>query len=343
MANYSDIIRNFARKKILVVGDLILDRYILGSCTRISPEAPVPVVLEEKSFYTPGGAANVAHNLGSLGAHVTQVGKIGNDFEGQILKRLLKQRGVDINGVFVDKRIPTTTKTRVMAQRQQIVRVDRERVKENGEEVIKRKILVFLEKHIPECDGLILSDYGKGLISREIVSKARDLALAHKKIIIIDPKVEHFGYYRHVTAITPNRKEAENAIRNLKIQEDAGAKLGIRFDSLDTDDLINQAGQRLLKYLELESLLITLGERGMRLFEKGKKPFAIKTQAKEVLDVSGAGDTVISVFTLALTAGATKVQAAQMANAAAGVVVGKLGTVPVTKEELTAALKGIKA
>ncbi|MBF0478609.1 MAG: D-glycero-beta-D-manno-heptose-7-phosphate kinase [Candidatus Omnitrophica bacterium] len=334
---YADIVKRFKSKTIMVIGDVILDRYIKGTVSRISPEAPVPVLLQEKFFYTPGGAANVAHNLRKLGANVMQVGRIGNDFEGQLLKRELKRKDINTNGIFLDNKAPTITKTRVMAQHQQIVRIDQEQVRGENRQV-QEKILQFIEKHIAECDGIILSDYGKGVITSELVEFVCHLALRKKKIITVDPKVGHFSYYRKVTSITPNLKEAENAIRNIKITSTAPT-LDITVDRLGTDEEIDLAGQELMRYLDLESLLITLGEKGMRLFEKNKKSFSIPTQAQEVFDVTGAGDAVISVFTLALTAGADKRQSAKMANAAAGVVVGKLGVYAVSVEELLDAIK----
>jgi D-glycero-beta-D-manno-heptose-7-phosphate kinase len=340
MSVYSKFIANFSKKNILVIGDIILDRYIQGGVSRISPEAPVPVVLEDKSFYTPGGSANVAFNLSSLGARVTQVGRIGNDFEGQILKRQLKKKGININGILIDRNVPTVTKTRVIAQHQQIVRIDREKVHCAGDKAVSKKFLNFITKGLDAFDAVIISDYGKGMITPELVALTCSMAIQKKKIITVDPKVEHFSYYSRVTAITPNKKETENAIRNIKIRDNTGYRLAVNNDQLETFKEIDLAGQQLLKFLELDSLLITLGEQGMRLFEKGKKPVSIKTKVREVYDVSGAGDAVISVFTLALTAGATKRQAAKLSNLAAGIVVGKMGAVAVTKEELLAATKG---
>ncbi|MCK5083831.1 MAG: D-glycero-beta-D-manno-heptose-7-phosphate kinase [Candidatus Omnitrophica bacterium] len=339
MGTYEHIFSKFGRKNILVIGDVILDQYIQGSVSRISPEAPVPVVLEKDSFYTPGGAANVAHNLRGLGAKVTLIGRIGNDPEGQILKRQLRKEGVGIRGLFTGKRLPTICKTRVIAQGQQVVRIDREKIGGSGEKDIQRNIYRFIESNLKTFDAIIISDYGKGLITSDLVNFVRVQALAKKKIILVDPKVEHFSYYRNVTAITPNLKEAENAIRNIKITSKSAGQLGIHSDKLEKDKDINLAGVELLRYLELDALLITLGERGMRLFEKGKNPVSIKTKAQEVYDVSGAGDAVISAFTLSLTAGATKRQAAQIANFAGGIVVGKMGAVAVSKEELLKAIK----
>lgn len=335
-----NIISKFNKSNILVVGDIILDQYIKGSVSRLSPEAPVPVIVQEESFYKAGGAANVANNLTSLNARVTLVGKIGSDPEGKIILAELKKRTIDTKGIFIDRSLPTILKTRVMAQHQQIVRIDREKIKENGDTKMNEQIFAFLEKNIGHFDAVVLSDYGKGIISADLIDFVCKLALAKKKIIAVDPKVEHFKYYRCVTAITPNLKETENAIRNIKITSNAPHRLGIHVDRLETDEEIDLAGAELLKYLDLESLLITLGERGMRLFERDKKPVYITTKAREVFDVTGAGDTVIAVFTLALSSGASKEEAAHIANSAAGVVVGKMGAATLTPQELMEAVKG---
>ncbi len=339
MVTYKGIISKFKGKKILVVGDVILDRYISGTVSRISQEAPVPVVLEENFSYKPGGAANVAHNLAVLGAEVTQVGRIGNDFEGQLLKRDLKRKNIDISGIVFDKNAPTITKTRVIAQHQQVVRIDKEKVGAGLGKAATDKIFHFLKQHIAKANAVIISDYGKGMITPELVELVRACAAQNKIPVTVDPKVEHFGCYKNVTCITPNLKEAENAIRNIKISQKDGSLLDLTNDKLKTIKEIEVAGEKLLKYLDLDSLLITLGEHGMRLFEKGKKPYAIETKAREVFDVTGAGDAVISVFTLALTAGATKRQAAELSNYAAGVVVGKMGAVAVTQQEILEATK----
>ena len=340
MTHYSQIISRFSKKRILVVGDIILDQYIKGNVSRLSPEAPVPVVVEEESFYTPGGAANVAHNLKTLGAKVAVIGRIGSDPEGAILRKQLKKIGIKTDGLFVDRKLPTITKTRVIAQHQQVVRIDREKTKLQADPNVTQKILHTIKKDMDRFDAVIISDYGKGLITADLVNLICALGQRKNKIITVDPKVEHFNYYRKVTAITPNLKETENAIRNIKITSSSPHRLGVQFDKLETDDQINNAGIELLRYLGLGSLLITLGEHGMRLFEKGKKPIHIKTKAKEVYDVTGAGDAVISAFTLALTAGATKHEAAELSNFAAGIVISKLGAVAVTKDELLEATKG---
>jgi len=332
------IISRFRGKKILVVGDIILDQYIQGSVDRISPEAPVPVVLQDgDSRFTPGGAANVANNLSSLGAQVVLVGQVGRDREEKILRSELKKRRVNTIGLMADPQGVTSLKTRIIAQHQQLVRVDRE----NGVSVnpeICRKILAFIEKNFKNFDAIILSDYGKGVITKDLVRRVCALKRRHKKVVTVDPKVEHFNYYNQVTCITPNRKETENAIRNIIITHAKGRQLKIKNDKLKTMKDVRMAGQEILNYLSLESLLITLGEHGMYLFEKGQEPFLIGTKAKEVFDVTGAGDTVISVFTLSLAAGASKQEAAILANYAAGIVVAKTGAVAVTPNELLAAI-----
>ncbi len=336
MSKYKAIINKFNKKKILVVGDLILDHYIRGSVSRISPEAPVPIVLQEEEFYRPGGSANVANNLSTLGAKVTLVGRIGDDKEGRELIKQVKGHKINTKGIFIDSKTPTILKTRILAHHQQVVRVDREKTKE-ADVNVNQKIAQFIISEMNHHDAVILSDYGKGVITSELVPQVCAAGLQKKVIVTVDPKVEHFGYYRRVTGITPNLKETENAIRDIKIKSPKGSRLGVHIDKLTSDHEINLAGQELMKYLDLESLLITLGEHGMRLFEKGKQPVSIKTNAKEVYDVTGAGDTVISLYTLSLAAGATKFQAADIANSAAGIVVGKLGAATVTKEELLTA------
>lgn len=334
------IISHFPRKKILVVGDVILDQYLRGTVSRISPEAPVPIVLQEGSpSYTPGGAANVANNLKSLGGQVTLVGKIGPDEEGRILLKDLKKRKIATAGIFIDKRIPTILKTRIMAHHQQVLRLDREKLQDFGNDLLTDRMVKFIRDHLDDFDAIIISDYGKGVITPTLLSQVCSFAIKKKKIITVDPKVEHFGFYSGVTAITPNKKETENAIRDIKITHPSGRKLAIHADTLQNDGEVDGAGQALLKFLNLECLLITLGEQGMRLFERGKKPTHILTKAREVFDVTGAGDTVISVFTLSLTAGAIPREAAELANHAAGIVVGKMGAVAVTPRELSQAIK----
>jgi len=335
MVSHKQIVKNFKGKKILVIGDVILDQHICGTVSRISPEAPVPVVLQKGNpTFAPGGAANVAANLKTLGAQVTLVGRIGQDPEGKIFLQCLNSMKISSAGIIVDKDFPTIVKTRIMAQHQQMVRVDREAPAKEEDPKLLKKAVSLLKKKIDKIDAVIISDYGKGMISRALVEEICRLAERQGKIITVDPKVEHFAFYQKVTAITPNRKEAENAIRNIKITSSGRRTLALNSDRLETYADVERAGRQLVKFLDLESLMITLGEQGMCLLEKGKKPVHIHTKAKEVFDVTGAGDTVISVFTLALTAGANKRQAADLANDAAGIVVGQMGAVSVSAAEL---------
>ena len=337
MSKYNNIIRHFKGKRLLVIGDVVLDQYIKGSVSRISPEAPVPIVLQEESFYTPGGAANVANNLASLGAQVSLVSKIGDDLEGGILKRELQKRHIATHGIFIDSNIDTIFKTRIMAQHQQIVRLDRERLGQPGKDLVKEsKIFPYLQRHMKDFQAVIISDYGKGLIDAKLLALVQGLASRYKLPVVVDPKLENLREYGAVTCITPNKKEAEAALKN--ISEENRQQFNIRSTKLDSKEDIEVNGRGLLNFLGIESLLITLGEQGMYLFEHHQKPFPIPTMARQVFDVSGAGDTVISVFTLCLAAGADKFEAAKMANYAAGIVVGKMGAVAVELPELKQAI-----
>ena len=337
MSKYNGIIRHFKGKRLLVIGDAVLDQYIKGSVSRISPEAPVPIVLQEESFFTPGGAANVANNLASLGADVTLVSKIGNDIEGSILKRELLKRHIHTNGLFIDSNIDTIFKTRIIAQHQQIVRLDRETLGRRSLDLIKEgKILPYLRRHMKDFQAVIISDYGKGLIDSRLLAQVHELAFSYKLPVVVDPKLEDLREYGQVSCITPNKKEAEAALKN--ISESTRKAFGIRSTKLETQEDIEANGCGLLNFLGIESLLITLGEHGMYLFEQNKKPFPIPTKAAQVFDVSGAGDTVISVFALCLAAGTDKPQAAKIANYAAGIVIGKMGSVAVELDELKQAM-----
>ncbi|MCK9430320.1 MAG: D-glycero-beta-D-manno-heptose-7-phosphate kinase [Candidatus Omnitrophica bacterium] len=337
MKNLRKIIGKFNKARILVIGDLILDEYIWGSVERISPEAPVPVLWANKRTFVPGGTANVANNIRSLGAQVSLLGVTGDDANSKILFAELKKRKINTNGIFIERKRHTTVKTRILAGHQQVVRVDWEHTHALPDE-LNAKILKYIEKNIGSFDAVIIEDYGKGVINVELLDKLVSLAKARKKIITVDPKEENFQYYRGVTAITPNRKELENAIRNLKIKDNSN-RFKINTDKLFTDKDIDSAAQQIVRYLNLDSILVTLGEQGMKLLEKNGRLTHIPTQAQEVFDVSGAGDTVISSFTLALCAGASKLEAAHIANFAAGIVVGKLGTAVINSRELLERIK----
>ena len=309
-------IPHFPRANILVVGDLMLDEFVWGKVSRISPEAPVPVVWVQSESVMPGGAANVANNIRALGGQVTMVGVVGEDRWGSVLLAELASREVETSGVFKVAR-PTTVKTRVIAHHQQVVRVDREQREPLPSAVVERLTRVVTEQ-MNDVDALIIEDYGKGVITRQLLETVIPVARKHKKIITVDPKQEHFDLYRRVTALTPNRAEAGEAVGR----------------ELESNTDVQRAGEEILRRLECDGLLVTLGEDGMCVFERSGRKTLIPTVAQEVFDVAGAGDTVIATFTLALASGATMEQAARLANYTAGIVVGKLGVAVTTPEEL---------
>ncbi len=321
-STFADCINKFPKKRILVIGDLLLDQYVWGDVSRISPEAPVPVMWVKKEDFIPGGACNVANNLAKFGAQVLLAGVIGKDVRGELLKDRLEERNIVIDGVFADGKRPTSLKTRVIAHSQQVVRIDREDISAIVGSVA-RKIIDYVEQNIQEVDGVIIEDYGKGVVSPELLKSIVSIARKNGKIVAVDPKENHFSYYKGVNVITPNNHEAARAV-------------GFPLDN--TED-IKKAGEKLLKKLKTDSILITLGEEGMMVFEKGKKPHRIPTFAQEVFDVSGAGDTVIAAYTLSMVCGVSSLMAAHIANCAAGVVVGKVGTAVVSRDELLARVK----
>lgn len=316
---YSKILHECKKKKILVIGDLILDRYIWGKVNRISPEAPVPVVEVSHENFLLGGAANVAHNIISLGAHATIVGIAGKDRGGDIIKKMMEEKGINCEGVFFGSRA-TTVKTRVIAHSQQVVRFDRED-KTRMEGKMLGGIIEYVGNVLSGHDAVIISDYKKGVVSAELVKGIMTKARTKNVFISVDPKVGHFHYYQHVSLITPNVNEASVAS-------------GI--DIRDEKSLM-EAGKLLLKKVPCEAVLITRGEQGMSLF-RDDTVVHIPTAAKNVYDVTGAGDTVIAAFTLAHAAGAKMEEAAVIANHAAGIVVGEVGTAVVTPEQLRKSL-----
>jgi len=314
------LIPKFGRTRVLVIGDLMLDEFIWGRVSRISPEAPVPVVWIQRESTMPGGAANVANNIRALGGHVNIVGTVGRDRWGETLLKDLSSRQMGVGGIVrVDR--PTTVKTRVIAHHQQVVRVDREQLEPLPSRVVDQ-LIAAVKKQLVDVDAVVIEDYGKGVIARQLLEAIVPLVRAKRKIITVDPKQEHFDLYRGVTALTPNRQEAGEAVGR----------------ELETGEEIRQAGEEILRRLHSDALLITLGEDGMCLFERNGRRTMIPTVAQEVFDVAGAGDTVIATFTLALASGATLEQAARIANHAAGVVVGKVGVAVVTPSELRAKL-----
>ena len=310
------IIRRFKDKKVMVLGDLMLDKYIWGDVSRISPEAPVPVVAVRKDTSCLGGAGNVAHNLSSLGAKPFLVGVVGDDGEGRWIKRQLPES----RGVFLDKKRPTTVKTRIIAHHQQVVRVDFEK-RSPISETLRQRIVKFLREE--QGDGLLISDYNKGIVNPELVGPVLADARSRGIPVFVDPKVENFRLFSPVTLLTPNHIEAEKIVGH----------------ECRTDAQVERAGFEILSLISSRYLFLKRGEQGMTAFEKDRPPIHIPTIAKEVFDVTGAGDTVIAVAALALLGGATIREAAVISNAAAGLVVGKIGTATASPGELLAALE----
>ncbi len=315
------IIDGFRKARILVIGDLIMDHFIWGRVRRISPEAPVPVVEVTSESILLGGGANVVHNIHSLGGRCLVTGVVGRDEDGKRLVRMLKEKGIPPDGIVMDGKRPTTIKTRIIAHNQQVVRFDREN-KDKIESVITDRVAGYIKKVIKDVDLVVISDYAKGLITDSLVDGVRTLAGRYCKQVAVDPKVEHFEYYRGVSIVTPNNLEASLAA-GVEIVDEAS---------------LHRAGEILFNRLNCDALLITRGEHGMTLFE-GKERTHIPTVAREVYDVSGAGDTVIGVVALALASGANFKEASVLANFAAGVVVGKIGTATLTPQELIQAVK----
>jgi rfaE bifunctional protein kinase chain/domain len=311
-------------KRILVIGDLMLDEFVWGKVGRISPEAPVPVVEVTGESFFPGGAANVARNLREFLDKVSVIGLIGKDRSGQQLHDLLRQRKIDISDSIEDEKFPTTVKTRIIARHQQVVRVDREKIVRPSTAQIG-KVVAGVRKKLPSIDAIIFEDYGKGFLTRELVSQVARDARAAKKIVTADPNPHNPIDWSGMTAAKPNRAEAFLAAGIPSRDSDLPPNKDV--------DLV-RAGKELLQKWGLQYLLVTLGEHGVMFFEKGKRPHHIPTKARDVFDVSGAGDTAIALFTLALVCNATPLEAALIANHASAVVVGKLGTATVTRDEL---------
>jgi D-beta-D-heptose 7-phosphate kinase/D-beta-D-heptose 1-phosphate adenosyltransferase len=311
------IIDLFKKQTVLVIGDVMIDKFIWGKVSRISPEAPVPVVEVAKETEVLGGAANVASNITSLGAKSFIISAIGNDYNGKLLTNLFAEKKINTNFLVYENKRPTITKTRVIAASQQLIRVDRE-IKGHFSHLTENEIIKNITDILPKTNAVIISDYGKGAVSPNILKKIISLAEKCKIPVTVDPKIEYFKKYRKVTTITPNTKEAIE---------------GMNAKNIKTDDALAKLGRKILKTLRSKSVLITRSEKGMMLIENDKIT-NIPTRAKEVYDVTGAGDTVISAMTLALSAKADLVSAAEIANFAAGIVVAKLGTATTSTEEL---------
>ena len=314
-----DIISSFARTGVLVVGDVMVDHFIWGKVSRISPEAPVPVVDVQKDSVMLGGCANVLNSIYAMGGKAYVAGVIGSDDIGKILLRELRQKKIETHGIIVDKKRPTTLKTRIVAHGQQVVRFD----KENKQAILPKetgKILEYVESMRKKIGAVVISDYNKGVVSKALVTGISDIVRDSGVVICVDPKHNDFSIYEGVHVITPNHHEAQRA-----------AGMGIT----NGEDL-ERLSEKILKAHGFKAMLVTRGEEGMSLFENGRKIVHtyFPTQAKEVYDVTGAGDTVIGVLALSLAAQAKLKEATCLANLAAGIVVGKIGTSAVSREEL---------
>jgi D-glycero-beta-D-manno-heptose-7-phosphate kinase len=317
------ILDEAAAKRLLVVGDLMLDEFVWGSVGRISPEAPVPVVEVQRESSYPGGAANVARNLREFTPGVTMLGMIGEDDSGKKLTSLLESEGISTAGLFTDARFPTIVKTRIIAQRQQVVRVDRERGGASG--ASRQDILEKAAALVRESDAVLIEDYGKGFLDQPFVDALLETASKAGILVTCDPNPKNPLDWPGISTIKPNRAEAFAA---------AGVPLTPPVHPALEDQSLLRVGEILLDRWNAGALLITLSEQGMMLFRKGQPPYHTPTKAREIFDVSGAGDTSISLYTLGIAAGATPEEAAELANHAAGVVVGKLGTATCTRAEL---------
>ena len=318
-------ISKFDHCHLLVIGDLMLDEYLMGEVDRISPEAPVQVVSIQKEEFTLGGAGNVVNNAVALGAKASVVGVIGTGRNGQLLIEQFNKLGVDTTGIIQEPDRTTTQKTRIIAANhanQQVLRIDREKIQDISASTLE-KILSFIEDKISDVDVVLISDYGKGLITRDLIAKVLATAKSHNKMTIVDPKGLDFTKYSGASLITPNKKEAALAS-------------GIEISDQPS---LSRAATKIFKSAGIDNLLITCGKDGMVLFEQNKAPFHVKAEARQVFDVSGAGDTVLAVLGLAVATGASIQDSVTVANTAAGKVVGKSGTATVSKQELASALK----
>ena len=310
--------------RVLVVGDVMLDQFIWGGVSRISPEAPVPVLDFERESFMPGGAANVARNLVCLKTPAELFGSIGHDDAARKLLQLLGEQNIGCAGLVKSSARHTSIKTRIVAHQQQVVRIDRE-TRGALDPKTTEKLLAEFKTKLAKADAVIVGDYGKGVVTQLLLNEIKSLCHARGVWLSLDPKPVHHLNLSNLSLITPNRKEAF---------ELADLPDETKNENPFADKNLMLIAERLLNELHPALLLITLGELGMLLCQRGQKPFHIPTVAQEVFDVSGAGDTVIATFTLAIAAGASPIEAAILSNHAAGIVVGKVGTATTTPEEL---------
>jgi len=331
LTRVKELLDRIKNVRALVVGDIMLDEFVWGKVSRISPEAPVPVVEFMKESFMPGGAANVARNVAALGGLAEIFGVIGKDDAGQLVRKLLIEQGVDCEGIVESKNRPTSTKTRIIAQHQQVVRLDRE-IKSDLDKAEKDQLMSRIQKGLNLADAVIICDYGKGVVTQELLDWLRGECRPRAIWLSLDPKPVHHLVISRLSLITPNRKEA---FELAGMTDSSGDIEPLR------DNKLLEVAKRLITDLSPAILLITLGEQGMLLCRRGQHPFHVPTVAREVFDVSGAGDTVIASFTLAIAAGASPIEATVFSNHAAGVVVGKLGTAVVTPDEIVESFKSI--
>jgi D-beta-D-heptose 7-phosphate kinase/D-beta-D-heptose 1-phosphate adenosyltransferase len=315
-----ELLNTMRDRKIVVFGDVMLDEFVWGDVTRISPEAPVPVVNVQRESIHLGGAANVLANLISLGARASVTGIVGIDAAGERIRATLRATGAGDDLLIADANRPTTTKTRIIAHNQMVVRADRER-RSPVDDTIAARVVSLISEALTDADALVISDYDKGVVTPGILAKV--LPLAYERVpVLIDPKLRNFDSYRPATLVTPNHHEA---LRLANIEE-------------DTDDGLTRAAQLIRARITCDAVLITRGDRGMMLLEGKQEPVFVETAAREVYDVTGAGDTVIATLAAALAAGASTIEAAVLANHAAGIVVGKLGTETASVDEILASI-----
>jgi rfaE bifunctional protein kinase chain/domain len=324
LARAEELLRRFPARRILVIGDLMLDEFVWGRVSRISPEAPVPVVEVIRESYYPGGAANVARNVRAFTPAISVMGLIGEDTHAARLRKLLTEHGIGLDAIQSDRTFQTIVKTRIIARQQQVVRVDREKPQPLSEQGRTESVSKIREL-LPNIDAIIFEDYGKGLLQQGFVDEVTSLARADGKLVTADPNPHNRLIWRGMTAVKPNRSEAF-AAANQTWREPGPDPL--------RDDPLLRVGTELLRIWNPELLLITLGEQGMVLFSRDRPPFHVPSRAREVYDLSGAGDTAIALFTLALASGGSPIEAAEISNHASSVVVGKLGTATLSPHEL---------
>jgi len=325
----ADHIESFSRARILVIGDVMLDHFIWGAVRRISPEAPVPIVEVTKETTFPGGAANVARNLSAFTSQAYLMGRVGRDSAAGELRRLLNEEGVNTDPMLESRILPTIAKTRIIARQQHLVRVDRETVEKLSADEL-REVSRKVDAMLPNLDGLIIEDYGKGFVTQAFVDQVLGMAKAAGKLVTVDPSPRNPLSWRGASLVKPNRLEAF-AAAGIQDHRTPGPPL--------EDMRLMEVGEQLLDQWAVGKVLITLGEQGMILFQRDAAPHHIPTRAREVYDVSGAGDTAIAFLTLALASGLSAEDAANIANHASGIVVGKLGTARVMKDELLQAFE----